>query len=55
MSTVAQSKRQNWHFPHWKLKTGGVIMPDERLSWGKPSRLASNTVSRWRVERSLLP
>ena len=33
MSTVIQSNTQNGHFPHWKLKTGGVIMPDERLSW----------------------
>jgi hypothetical protein len=55
VSTVAQSKRQSRHFPHWKLKTGGVIMPDERCRGYKPSCLASNTVSRWRVERSLLP
>jgi hypothetical protein len=33
VSTVIQSNTQNGHFPHWKLKTGGVIMPDERLSW----------------------
>ena len=23
------------YFPHWKLKTTGVIMPEERLPWGQ--------------------
>jgi len=23
------------YFPHWKLKTTGVVMPDERLPWGQ--------------------
>src|SRR5215470_17587307 len=26
---------QEGHFPRWKLKTSGVIMPDERLPWGQ--------------------
>jgi hypothetical protein len=55
VSTVIQSNTQNGHFPHWKLKTGGVIMPDERLSWVQTIVSASSTASRWRVERSLLP
>ena len=35
MSTAARSERQSEHLPHWKLKTGGVIMPEERLPWGQ--------------------
>src|SRR5215467_4050840 len=27
--------RQEGYFPNWKLKTTGVIMPDERLPWGQ--------------------
>jgi len=23
------------YFPHWKLKTSGIVMPDERLLWGQ--------------------
>src|SRR5213596_2363178 len=26
---------QSGYFPHWKLKTGGVILPEERLPWGQ--------------------
>jgi putative pyrimidine permease RutG len=26
---------QAGYFPHWRLKTTGVIMPDERLPWGQ--------------------
>jgi uracil-xanthine permease len=36
MSTVTQSEVPEGYFPHWKLKTmGGVIMPEERLSWSQ--------------------
>jgi putative pyrimidine permease RutG len=35
MSTSALPEETNGYFPHWKLKTGGVIMPDERLPWGQ--------------------
>src|SRR5215475_9896307 len=27
--------QQKGYFPRWKLKTSGVIMPDERLPWGQ--------------------
>src|SRR5262249_20718585 len=27
--------RQEGYFPHWKLKTTGVIMPEEHLPWGQ--------------------
>jgi len=33
VSTVAPAKGEDRYFPHWKLKTGGVIMPKERLPW----------------------
>jgi len=33
VSTVAPAKGEDRYFPHWKLKTGGVIMPEERLPW----------------------
>jgi putative pyrimidine permease RutG len=26
---------QQGYFPRWKLKTGGIVMPDERLPWGQ--------------------
>jgi putative pyrimidine permease RutG len=35
MSTTASAEQQHGYFPHWKEKTGGVIMPDERLPWGQ--------------------
>src|SRR5246500_3298236 len=35
MSTAAVPEVQLGYFPHWKLKTSGVIMPDERLPWGQ--------------------
>jgi putative pyrimidine permease RutG len=35
MSTGALPEETGGFFPHWKLKTGGVIMPDERLPWGQ--------------------
>ena len=34
MSTVASPEVREGYFPHWKLKTTGVIMPEERLPWG---------------------
>jgi uracil-xanthine permease len=37
MSTTEQ---QGGYFPRWRLKTSGVIMPDERLPWG-PTIVAS--------------
>src|SRR5215469_6458214 len=35
MSTAAQPEVQEGYFPHWKLKTTGVIMPEEQLPWGQ--------------------
>lgn len=36
MSTATESDgRRESYFPRWKLKTTGVIMPDERLPWGQ--------------------
>jgi putative pyrimidine permease RutG len=35
MSTVTSPEVREGYFPHWKLKTTGVIMPDERLPWGQ--------------------
>src|SRR5215470_17257419 len=36
MSTATVPEvRQQSYFPHWKLKTTGVIMPEERLPWGQ--------------------
>src|SRR6478672_8743487 len=34
MSTATSSDEQGY-FPRWKLKASGVIMPEERLSWGQ--------------------
>jgi hypothetical protein len=31
MSTMAPAKQEGGYFPHWKEKTGGVILPEERL------------------------
>jgi putative pyrimidine permease RutG len=33
--TVESSQRASRYFPHWSEKTGGVIMPEERLPWGQ--------------------
>ena len=36
MSTATiPEAQQEGYFPHWKLKTTGVIMPEERLPWGQ--------------------
>src|SRR5262249_46093161 len=35
MSTPAPTEHNGGYFPHWKEKTGGVIMPEERLPWGQ--------------------
>jgi putative pyrimidine permease RutG len=35
MSTMAPAEQKGGYFPHWKEKTGGVIMPEERLPWGQ--------------------
>ena len=35
MSTATLPERQEGYFPHWKLNTTGVIMPEERLPWGQ--------------------
>jgi uracil-xanthine permease len=32
---VPKAQPQQGYFPHWKLKTGGIVMPDERLPWGQ--------------------
>jgi putative pyrimidine permease RutG len=34
MPAVAGADKEGY-FPRWKLKTSGVIMPDERLPWGQ--------------------
>ena len=36
MATAIGSDQQtHGYFPRWKLKTSGVIMPEERLPWGQ--------------------
>src|ERR1700752_2642620 len=35
MSTATLPGVRERYFPHWKRKTTGVIMPDERLPWGQ--------------------
>src|SRR5262245_30734894 len=35
MSTATVPEVREGYFPHWKLKTTGVIMPEERLPWGQ--------------------
>jgi putative pyrimidine permease RutG len=35
MSTATRPEVREGYFPHWELKTTGVIMPDERLPWGQ--------------------
>src|ERR1700739_3426401 len=35
MSTAALPEMREGYFPQWKLKTAGVIMPEERLPWGQ--------------------
>jgi xanthine/uracil permease len=35
ISTATVPEVLEGYFPHWKLKTTGVIMPDERLPWGQ--------------------
>jgi len=33
MSTTTRTEVREGYFPHWRLKTTGVIMPEERLPW----------------------
>jgi len=35
MTTIAPAEKEHGYFPHWKEKTSGVIMPEERLPWGQ--------------------
>src|SRR5215472_1244709 len=35
MSTVTRPEVREGYFPQWRLKTTGVIMPEERLPWGQ--------------------
>jgi putative pyrimidine permease RutG len=35
MSSATLPEVREGYFPHWRLKTTGVIMPDERLPWGQ--------------------
>src|SRR5215469_14066496 len=35
MSMITRPEAREGYFPHWKLKTTGVIMPEERLPWGQ--------------------
>ena len=34
MATIESSEGKGGYFPHWTVKTSGVIMPEERLPWG---------------------
>jgi putative pyrimidine permease RutG len=34
-TTTVPELQQDGYFPHWKLKTTGMIMPEERLPWGQ--------------------
>src|SRR5580693_3917949 len=35
MSTATRPEAREGYFPYWRLKTTGVIMPEERLPWGQ--------------------
>jgi putative pyrimidine permease RutG len=35
MSMAMLPEVRESYFPHWKLKTTGVIMPEERLPWAR--------------------
>jgi putative pyrimidine permease RutG len=35
MSTATRPEVREGYFPNWRLKTTGVIMPEERLPWGQ--------------------
>jgi xanthine/uracil permease len=35
MSTAAVPEVREGYFPHWRLKTTGVIVPEERLPWSQ--------------------
>ena len=35
MATIESSEGKGSYFPHWAVKTSGVIMPEERLPWGQ--------------------
>jgi uracil-xanthine permease len=35
MATITPTDQKGGYFPRWKEKTGGVIMPEERLPWGQ--------------------
>jgi putative pyrimidine permease RutG len=35
MSTIMRPEVREGYFPRWRLKTAGVIMPEERLPWGE--------------------
>src|SRR5262245_10729711 len=35
MSTATFPETRDGYFPHWRLKTTGVIGPEERLPWGQ--------------------
>jgi len=35
MSTAAAPESRQGYFPRWTLKTTGVVMPEERLTWGQ--------------------
>ena len=35
MSSAMLPESRDSYFPHWRLKTTGVIMPEERLPWGQ--------------------
>jgi putative pyrimidine permease RutG len=35
MSAATLPEAREGYLPHWKVKTTGVIMPEERLPWGQ--------------------
>jgi xanthine/uracil permease len=35
VSAATRLEVREGYFPHWKLKTTGVILPQERLPWGQ--------------------
>jgi hypothetical protein len=51
MSTATLPEVQEGYFPHWKLNTTGLIMPDERLPWGQTIISGLQHGSRWQAGR----
>jgi putative pyrimidine permease RutG len=56
MSTATLPEVPEGYFPHWKLKTTGVIMPEDRLPWGQTivSGLQHGVAMAWVLIRTWL-